>query len=377
MKKTFITMALACLASVGMAQQKCLITGHLDGISSDSLYVLVIDENFTRQERIDTVLLQNGDINYSIACNQMRSLLFVPAQGDVNSSLRAGYMSVLAMPGEKAVISGTPKEYFFSGSKFYEEFNEYDRLSSPINAQMNDVRAEYQQRMEAKENTDSVQKQITAKFTALQKELIDVDKNFIKTHPTSHVSGYLLASIPREERATYKALLTDEVINGPTAPCLKSIEKREAAEQARKEAAKSIQPSMDAPAFTLNDINGKPLALSSLRGKYVVLDFWGSWCGWCIKGMPKMKEYYEKYKGKFEIVGIDCNDTQEKWKAAVEKHQLPWLHVYNSKDDNVNVTYAIEGYPTKILIDPQGKINKVIVGEDPAFYTYLDELFGK
>lgn len=90
-----------------------------------------------------------------------------------------------------------------------------------------------------------------------------------------------------------------------------------------------------------------------------------------------MKEYYEKYKGKFEIVGIDCNDTQEKWKAAVEKHQLPWLHVYNSKDDNVNVAYAIEGYPTKILIDPQGKINKVIVGEDPAFYTYLDELFGK
>ena len=50
-----------------------------------------------------------------------------------------------------------------------------------------------------------------------------------------------------------------------------------------------------APDFTLNDINGKPLALSSLRGKYVVIDFWGSWCGWCIKGIPKMKEYYAKY----------------------------------------------------------------------------------
>ena len=53
-----------------------------------------------------------------------------------------------------------------------------------------------------------------------------------------------------------------------------------------------------APDFTLNDIDGNPLSLSSLRGKYVVLDFWGSWCVWCIKGMPEMKKYYAKYKDK-------------------------------------------------------------------------------
>ena len=73
---------------------------------------------------------------------------------------------------------------------------------------------------------------------------------------------------------------------------------------------------IEAPDFTLNDLNGKPLTLSSLRGKYVILDFWGSWCGWCIKGIPQMKEYYQKYAGKFEILGIDCNDTEEKWKGA-------------------------------------------------------------
>ena len=74
-----------------------------------------------------------------------------------------------------------------------------------------------------------------------------------------------------------------------------------------------------APDFTLNDLSGKPLTLSSLRGKYVILDFWGSWCVWCIKGFPQMKEYYQKYAGKFEILGIDCNDPEAKWKAAVEK----------------------------------------------------------
>ena len=130
-----------------------------------------------------------------------------------------------------------------------------------------------------------------------------------------------------------------------------------------------------APDFTLNDLSGKPLTLSSLRGKYIILDFWGSWCVWCIKGIPQMKEYYQKYAGKFEILGIDCNDTEEKWKAAVEKHELPWLHVYNPRDSKVLEQYEIQGFPTKIIVGPDGKIVKTIIGEDPAFYTFLDELF--
>lgn len=133
---------------------------------------------------------------------------------------------------------------------------------------------------------------------------------------------------------------------------------------------------IEAPDFTLNDLNGKPLTLSSLRGKYVILDFWGSWCGWCIKGIPQMKEYYQKYAGKFEILGIDCNDPEAKWKAAVEKYELPWLHVYNPRGDSkVLEQYEIQGFPTKIIVGPDGKIVKTIIGEDPAFYTFLDELF--
>ena len=130
-----------------------------------------------------------------------------------------------------------------------------------------------------------------------------------------------------------------------------------------------------APDFTLNDLSGKPLTLSSLRGKYVILDFWGSWCVWCIKGIPQMKEYYQKYAGKFEILGIDCNDTEAKWKAAVEKYELPWLHVYNPRDSKVLEQYEIQGFPTKIIVGPDGNIVKTIIGEDPAFYTFLDQLF--
>ena len=134
-----------------------------------------------------------------------------------------------------------------------------------------------------------------------------------------------------------------------------------------------------APDFELPDLQGNPLKLSSLRGKYVVLDFWGSWCIWCIRGVPRMKEAYSKYKDKMEILGVDCQDTEEKWKAAVEEHQLPWLQVRCPEDylQTLGQQYRIQGFPTKVIIDPEGRLVKVVVGEDPAFYTFLDQLFAK
>ncbi len=146
-------------------------------------------------------------------------------------------------------------------------------------------------------------------------------------------------------------------------------------EETRAEAPQTNKEELMAPDFTLNDIYGFPLTLSSLRGKYVVLDFWGSWCPWCIKGIPEMRNYYKKYSDKMEIVGIDCNDTEEKWKAAVAAYDMPWKHVYNPKGSNITQIYGIQGYPTKIVIDPKGVVVNVVVGEDPAFYTYLDNLF--
>ena len=132
-----------------------------------------------------------------------------------------------------------------------------------------------------------------------------------------------------------------------------------------------------APDFELPNLQGATTKLSSLRGKYVVIDFWGSWCIWCIRGIPQMKTYYTKYKDKMEILGVDCRDTEDKWRAAVEEHQLPWLQV-RCDDDNLRKLgskYGIQGFPTKVVVDPEGKLIKTVVGEDPEFYKYLDELF--
>ena len=134
-----------------------------------------------------------------------------------------------------------------------------------------------------------------------------------------------------------------------------------------------------APNFELPDLQGNPRKLSSLRGKYVIIDFWGSWCVWCIRGFPAMKDVYAKYKDDLEILGVDCQDSERKWRTAVEQYELPWLQVRCPDDmmSDLAQMYGIEGFPTKAVVSPEGKLLKVVVGEDPAFYTYLDELLGE
>jgi peroxiredoxin len=138
--------------------------------------------------------------------------------------------------------------------------------------------------------------------------------------------------------------------------------------------AQTVKEGVQAPDFSAMKTDGTVFTLSSLQGKYVVLDFWGSWCPWCIKGIPNMKAAYAKYKDKMEIVGIACRDTEAKWKTATAQYELPWISVLNPAANDLVKVYEVQGFPTKIVLDPQGKILKIILGEDPAFYPYLDEL---
>ena len=127
----------------------------------------------------------------------------------------------------------------------------------------------------------------------------------------------------------------------------------------------------EAPAFTLKNIDGQDVSLSDFQGKWVVLDFWGSWCIWCIRGIPEMKEVYAELSPKVEFIGVDCGDTVEAWKKAVSTYELPWVNVYAPEGSPVIPAYQIQGFPTKIIINPEGKIYDYVIGEDPAFYESL------
>ncbi|MGA7839030.1 MAG: TlpA disulfide reductase family protein [Ignavibacteriaceae bacterium] len=116
------------------------------------------------------------------------------------------------------------------------------------------------------------------------------------------------------------------------------------------------QPDFKAMDFNAKTVSGNPISLKDLRGKYVYLDFWGSWCMPCREEIPGLKKLYEDYKDKsFIIIGI-ANDRAEKLKKFVKENNISWPQILEEKDKKIIYKYKISGYPTTFLINPAGTI---------------------
>ncbi|MDR1552019.1 MAG: TlpA family protein disulfide reductase [Prevotellaceae bacterium] len=127
---------------------------------------------------------------------------------------------------------------------------------------------------------------------------------------------------------------------------------------AKQSAAQNSNVGSVAPDFTLKALDGRDITLSKLKGKYVLIDFWGSWCGPCRKSNPMMVELYNQSKAKnasIEFISIAVNErNDEKWKQAIKNDKLAWTQLKINRP--VGLAYNIVGVPTCILVSPEGKI---------------------
>lgn len=147
----------------------------------------------------------------------------------------------------------------------------------------------------------------------------------------------------------------------------------------RVEGYKTTGVGMVAPSIRGENImDGTDFQLKSLRGKYVIIDFWGTWCGPCITGMPEMKAFRDKHKEKLQIVGLAKDRSLEAVRKCMKENDMDWPNIMiGSGEQDYVAHYNVQGYPTKILLDRNGKILLRSVGETGDFYYEVEELISK
>lgn len=358
--------------AVSCINERPNLSGHIE-MDRDTLLIEVSSVLGQYKGYIDTVVLRNGYFETSIP-DSASFVYFVPKPKSESEMITMCPTRILFLPGDRMTVSGSVNAPEISGTELYDALN--------LQTEMKAAERAWMEKLQQMHGLYTFDNRNAAAIDSLRKEVRTAVKRLDETRlelvgkePANIASAYAAIFLPEEESIEAYGMLDESVRNSAIAPVLDYFISYNRNVIQKKQNWKSLQPGVQAPDFRLKNLEGEYMTLDSFKGKYLLLDFWGTWCGWCIKGIPGLKKYYEKYKDRIEFASIDCKDTEEEWREGVAEHELPWTNLFNGDGQEVILAYGIQAYPTMIIIDPEGKVVGAYVGENPALYEKLDELF--
>jgi peroxiredoxin len=381
MKKLFFIIA-ALLPSLVFAQnstQTFTVNGKIGNLNAPAKVYLLHQIGTNRIA--DSAMIVNGNFTISGAVlDPANAFLVVAHHGEGLDKLDklTDVAGLLLDKGTTQISSDKDSIYSakITGSLINDENRELNLQLKSINDDAGKLTAERNSASQAQQNSAEFQRTLQTKGKALQDRQRSILEGFVVVHPNSYLSLLVLNQLGRQSA---DPMDLDRLYNGLSAP-LKGTELGLVLSKSIAN-AKITAIGAIAPDFTQPDVNGKPVALSSFRGKYVLIDFWASWCGPCRMENPSVVKAYNKYKTKnFTILGVslDRPDAKADWLSAIKKDGLTWTQVsdLNFWSNAAAVLYFVQSVPANFLLDPNGKIiAKDLRGTD--LDDKLEELFGK
>jgi thiol-disulfide isomerase/thioredoxin len=348
---------LFCAGSYAQTQPEIVLQGTITGDLKGHYKMFIYSRTYN-----DSAIIDNGHYTFKIPFKEPVFLMLLPEYILAERQMYSPFGILMDKPVTYTVTTDVAKGINASvvkGSEAVELLQVYSKQKSAAWKSISEeLKKEFGQPW--LQETDPRYAEFETKQKALQqKHLVPLLQKLVKEHPNSFAAVFSLGEAremmsPEQQERLYAGL-------SPAMQQTKEAKEFQQFTQGIRNSAVGKQ----VKDFTLPDEKDQSLAFSQFKGKYVLIDFWASWCGPCRQSFPHMREVFQQYKNQqFDIYSISIDKSKSDWLKAVEKENNPWKQAL----DNINIAgsgFAITGVPTTYLISPEGVILMKEVGFNP------------
>jgi peroxiredoxin len=347
MKYLFLTMFLLAMLTAG-AQKQVTINARVTGLKEGDKIFLLSNHG----DWLDSTLVKDGRFQFRLSIPEGRSYAIQLTRAYLDGQMREFYLEEGTL--DLDIKNGTFYHCRISGGSFAKDQQDYYSAIEQLNISQK-MKANNEKFLEAQKNNDTTTQNALSKeadrILALRRSTA---QQWAVQHSSSPVSSFALYSYGMPNNMQQM----EELLN-KLSPAARNNAPGKYYQQ-KVAAARATAIGQIAPGFVQNDTAGKPVALQDFRGKYVLIEFWASWCGPCREENPALIAAWQKYKDKnFTVLSVSLDSKKELWLQAIQKDQLNyWTHVSDLKswENAIARQYGIGSVPANLLLDPEGRI---------------------